>query len=300
MAIETVRISVLSDAVVPVPVDDVVVRVYDATGATLITSGTTGAVLDGAVEFSLPNAVYQLRFYIDGGAILSPQRIEVFSPPASSPTGTNNFEVEAALFTLPPATSPQLCRCSGYVKGPNGRPRRGVDIMFIPQFNRMIVGGDYVGGERLNVRSDDAGYVSCDLYRGGCYAVVLEGHENITRQIMVPDRSSVLLSNLLFPIPVSVTLNPAGAITLVAGTSVERVPTVTCSDYRVLDKIVDSDVSYSVDNTAVATVTNMSDRIVIRGLVPGTTYLRVKRLDTSIIYTPDPGIAGGVVAITVT
>lgn len=306
MPIETVDVLVQDDEVTPNPVDGVNVLVYDATGTTLQTSGITGTPTAGHVEFSLngeaaPNpVVYQLRFAINGGTIVSPQQIEVYSPASGSPTGTNNFEITASLFTLPVATDPRLCRCSGYVRGPDGRPRPGVNIQFIPCFNPLVVDGIGVYSERVETRTDEAGYVVVDLYRDGYYMATVESHENIQRQVLVPDRSSVNINNLLFPVVSAVTFSPVGPWNLTVGGELEITPTVTASDFRTLEGSGAEDVLYAVDDSSIATVDVASDKIVVRGVAAGSTTLTVTRSDTSIVYIPDPGVSGGSVTINVT
>lgn len=304
MALETVQVTVFSDALVPVEVDDVVVRVFDSTGTTLITEGTTGGVDPGIVEFSLngdaDGTLYQLRFYISGGSILSPQYIEVFSPASGSPTGANNFEIIATLFTLPTAADVNLCRASGHVIGPTGAAKRGIDIHFIPLAAPMMVANKVVLGERIAVRTDADGYVSLDLFREGLYLATVESHENIQREITVPDRSSVNIGHLLFPIVSVVEYDPVGPFTVAVDDDLEVTPTVITSSFVELDDVADADVEYTVDDEAIASVSVLSDRIVITGVSPGATNLRVTRRDSSILYVPDAEISGGVVVITVT
>ncbi len=304
MAIETVTILVQDDEVVPSPVDGVTVRVFDATGTTFITSGVTGAVTPGEVDFSLngddPPILYQLRFHINGGSIVSPQQIEVYTPPANSPTGTNNFEVTASLFSLPVAADPRCCRVSGYMRGPDCKPRKGIDIHWIPCFNPLVVDDIGVLGERVATRTDEDGYIQVDLYRDGYYQATVESHENIQRQVLVPDRSSVNVNHLLFPIVVKSEFSPAGPFVVASGGELEITPTITASDFRVLEGVGAEDVSYTTDDPDIATVAVRNDKILLQGVAPGSTTLRVARLDESIVYIPDPGIDGGTVTVTVT
>ena len=304
MAIETVDILVQDDEVSPSVVDGVTVLVYDVTGTTLLTSGVTGAVTPGHIIFALEggtgaSVTYQLRFGITGGSIVSPQQIEVFSPPAGAPTGANNFEITASLFTLPVATDARLCRCSGYVYGPNGKPLQGIDIHFIPCFNPLVVDGIGVLGERKACRTDITGYVQMDLYRGGYYMATVESHENIQRQVLVPARSSMNMNKLLFPLVEAVTFAPTGGWALAVDAELEIVPTVVASDFRTLEGSGSEDVLYTTADPAIASVSTQADKIVIRGVAAGSTTLTVTRADTSIVYIPDPGITGGSVAITV-
>lgn len=299
MTLETIRISVLDDTISPAPVDGVVVRFFDSTGTTLITEATTGAVDPGTAEVTLdaedPAVVYQLRFFKAGLAIRSPLYIDALSPP---PLAGNNFEVTATVFTLPVATDPLLCRCSGFVRGANGHVKRGVDLNFILQQNPVMAGADVVLGERIDVRSDSIGFVSTDLLRGASYYATVEGHQDVQREVLVPDRSSLNIGHLLFPIVARITYDVV--LSVPVNDDLEVVPTVTATDYRVLWGTADADLSYSTDDESIATVSVEEDKLVIHGISAGTTILRVERLDPSLTYSPDPGISGGATTITVT
>jgi hypothetical protein len=306
MALESIDILVLSDEIIPVVVDGVVVRVFDDTGTTFITDGVTGfPSLPGHVLFTLngsasPGTTYQLRLYINGGSIPSPQYIAVYSPPGSSPTGTNNFQVDAHLFTLPEATDLRLCRASGFFKTGAGRARRGLDMHFIPQFSPLVVEGVGVLGERVAVRTDKTGYVEIDLYRTGIYQVTAEGLEDIQREkIVVPDQPAVNINHLLFPIVTAISYVPAGPWTVAVGGSLDIIPTPTATNAQQLLPPADEDLEYKVTDTAIASVNVSSTGITIRGVAVGSTTLKVTRRDTSIVYIPDPGITGNTVTINV-
>lgn len=293
MALETVTIHVLTDDLSPVPVDGVSLRIYDSTGTTLITSGVSGAVTTGVLEVTLPGGSptpYQLRSYKAGVSIVSPQYLDVYSPPVDAPSGTNIFSVEAHVLGVSEATDSLLCRCSGFVRGPDGSARPGIDISFIPLFRPLVAGGSAVLGERVTVQTDAAGYVSIDLFRTGIYYATVESHDNTPREVVVPDRSSLNIAYLLFPVVAAITYDVA--LALATGTDLEVVPTVRCTNFQALDGVADADVSYSTDDPAIASINVLSDRIVVHGISPGTTTLRVTRTDNSVVYLPDPGLSG--------
>jgi len=303
MPIETVRVQVLSDALPPALVDGVGIRVFDESGASLLTSGVTGDVLEGQVEFSLegddPPVRYQLRLHVNGGSVVSPQLIDVYSPPAAAPTGSNNFSITAGLFDLPPSPNPRMCRCSGVVRRSDGRPFRGAGIHFLPLFNPLVVDGEAVLGERVMVRADASGYVQVDLYRHGLYRATVESHENVQREVVVPDRASVNINHLLFPVVAQATFDPVGPWTVAVGANLDIYPTITASDFRTLEGTASDDVHYTIDDPSIANVTVRGQFLSVRGVAPGTTTLRVARADRSIVYIPDPGVGGAAIAITV-
>lgn len=299
MALETVTVRVVSDDLVPVLVDGVVVRVYDATGTTLQTSGTTGDVTTGEVEFTLNGDAtpveYQLRFYILGGSIKSPQLIQVYSPAVP----VNTFEIVATLFTRPTSPDPLLCRVSGNVVRPNGAPLNGCDLHFVHCQVPILSSDRIVLGERVAARTNAAGYVELDLIRGGKYLVTVQNYEDVPREIEVPDESSAALGDLLFPIPIQVTFDPPGPWSLNVNEELVLSPEVLLSSGVVIEGPATEDLEYVVTNGILASLTYTDTTITVRGNAAGTTTLQIRRRDTSVRVLPDPGITGSTVNITV-
>lgn len=299
MALETVTVRVVSDDLVPVPVDGVVVRVYDSTGTTLLTSGTSGGVTPGEVEFTLNGDLtpteYQLRFYIVGGAIQSPQQIAVYSPA----TPVNVFQVEASLFVRPTSPDPLLCRVSGYVVRPNGAPLNGCDLHFVHCQTPILSSGRIVLGERVAVRTNTAGYTELDLIRGGTYLVTVQNYEDVPREVEVPDASSASLADLLFPIPIQVTFDPVGPWALNVNEELVLSPEVLLSSGVTIEGPAIEDLEYTVTDSALASLTYTDTTITVRGNAAGSTTLQIRRRDTSVRVLPDPGITGSTVNITV-
>jgi hypothetical protein len=304
MPLETVRVRVVDDSLIPEDVNGVVVRFYDASGTTLITEAVTGAVESGIAEVTLdgddPPETYQLRFFLVGGRMTSPRHIAVYSPPALSSTGANNFEVTAHLNVLQSSPNPRLCRASGYVWGPDGRPRPGIDMHFIPCFNPLVVEGIGVLGERVAARTDKNGFISVDLIRHGMYTATVESHENLQRIVAVPDRGSVNISHLLFPVVAAVQYDPPGPWSIPRDITLEVIPEVVSTNFQVLTGTAARDVIYSTDDPNVAAVEVTATRIIIHARNPGTTALRIARRDRSIVYLPLPDLGASDVTITVT
>jgi hypothetical protein len=300
MPLETVRVTVQTDDTVPALVDDVVVRVYDATGTTLQTFGTTGGVNPGEVEFTLDgDAVpveYQLRFYLLGGSIVSPQQISVYSPP----TPANNFAITAHVPTLPEAATTDRCRVSGYVIRPDGSPMRGCDIHLIHRYYPIISSDRIVTGERISHKTNQAGYVEFDLLRRGLYIATVEGYTDVPREVEVPNAPAVRLSDLLFPIPVSIAWDAGGPWTVAEGNELVLTPVVTLSSGVTVQGPAAEDLEYTVSDPLVASVSFTETELVVHGNAAGTTTLQISRRDTSIGVLPDPGISAGSLGITVT
>lgn len=318
MAIETVKIYAWDQN--NNALEGVLVRVFDATGTTFIAQNTTALVgADAIAEFSLdgddPAIQYTIRLSKTGvafdGALgdqyKTPQLIDIYTPPANSPTGTNDFDVKGETFERPIATDPRLCRCSGFFKDAAGRPLANLDLSFINQFRPAIVDGDAVLGERLEGRTDADGYFEVDLYRGGIYEVYVQSVQAataddggaFTRELHVPDEASYNLIYLLFPVVGEVVWSPA-TVSLAVGATLELVPLITGTDKRELTGTAREDVEYEVADTAVATILVEADKITVTGQAVGSTELLVTRKDQTIVMIPDAGITGSPLAITVT
>lgn len=309
MALEVVDVLVRDVAVPNDPVAGVVVRVYDETGTTLITSGTTAG--DGHVSFMLdgdadPTPIrYQLRTFKQGIAIPQPKYVDIYSPPSDSPTGTNNFRLDAEVFILPPAVDPRLCRVSGYVLDPAGRPKRGIDIHFIHRFNPLIVGESpdeavTVLGERVSHRTDKDGYFQIDLWRNGCYRAIIESHENVGRSVFVPDLAAANIGHVLFPRVYGCTFDPVGPWSIGVGQElVVSVETLLTSGY-VIDGTAPEDLIYTISPGSVSVALEIRpDALVFRGLAPGAATLSIERVVKNLAYEPNPDVIGNGTTITV-
>jgi hypothetical protein len=318
MAAETVKFFVIdqnSD-----PILGVLVRIFDITGTTFITQDTTvdvggDAVAEVTLDGDDPPIQYTIRVSKTGVAFdgslgdisKSPQSIDVWTPPANSPTGKNDFDLKGETFTRPVATDPRLCRCSGFFKDGAGRPLANLDLYFVNQFRPAIVDDNAVLGEKLQGRTDADGYFETDLYRGGIYEVYIQSVQAataddggaFTRELHVPDQSSANLVTLLFPIVGEVEWTPA-SVSVAVDATLDLVPLVKGTDGRELTGTALEDVEYEVADTDIATISVEADKIVVTGKSAGSTELTVTRKDQTIVVIPDPGITGSPLAITVT
>lgn len=310
MAAETVRVYVIDQQTpTPAPIENVLVRVFDATGATFITQDYTD--VDGIADFTLdgddPPNEYQIRLSKVGVAFdgnlgddsKSPQLIEVWTPAVSSPSGTNDFTIKGQTFSRPVSTDPRLCRASGFFRRADGQPYPNLDLIFTPRFKPAIVDGDSVMWGDIYARTDEDGYVEIDLYRGGEYSVEVETLEDCQRNVVVPDTSSENLVDLLFPVVEQVIFADPG-ISVPVGEVGLVIPTVIASDQHELVGPAGGDVVYEVEDPTIAALSVRVDAIYVTGLAAGSTQLIVSRRDESIVVIPDTGITYTPFLITVT
>jgi hypothetical protein len=299
MGVVTVRVYTLSDVPPDTPIVGSTVRIYDSTGTTFITAGVTNAL--GYFQFDVigtptPGTTYQARCSKTGIGFTSPELIAVLDP---LPVGVdNNFVVYGTVFVLPVATDAYFCRCSGFFINAGGVPLDDLMLRFVNMFDPVIVDNRCVSGS-LEVRTDALGYAVVDLVRSGKYTAQLAGLHDERLNIIVPDRTSISLIDLLFPVVYSITFDIPGPWTMAVGSSVVLTPAVLSSTFVTMEGTANGDVEYSTADSSVASIQTGEDSITIVGVRAGSTTLVLTRRDDSIIRNPNPDIIGTGVAITV-
>ena len=286
------------------PLVGVLVRFFDETGTIFISQEHTALIGGEAyAEVTLdgddPPIAYTIRLAKMGVAFdgslgedsKATQEITIYSPPSEAPSGNNWFLVQGQTFVVPTATDPRLCRASGFFRDAAGRPYANLDIFLIAKFKPAIVDGAAVMGERVDLRTDEDGFAQVDLFRNGEYLATVQSLEDITRQIFVPDRASINLPDLIFPVVKSIVWDP-DEVDCDVGDIVEVVPTVTASDYHVLAGTAIEDVLYEVEDPTIATVQCLTDKLIITGVSAGTTQLKATRLDQTVVVVPNTEIDG--------
>lgn len=322
MGLVTVNFECVDQELPPGGVPGVVVRVYETDDSYVneFVAGPTGiatGLLNGEASPS-PHA-YNIRIYKYGHSVTNPQAIEIYDPPAGSPTGTNDFTLTLDPHAAQAPADARLCRCSGYFRRIDGVPAggpvnrnaatggflRNQVLRFTSLMDPLIV--DQIGafGSPVYAEADDNGLIEIDLYRDGKYSVIVEDvHpgclQEAHRIIHVPDRSTANLLDILFPVVVEIAWSPSGPWNLAVSGELDVTPTITASDYRVLTGIAADDVEYAVDDPTIASVASKDDStLTITGVASGTTQLSITRRDDSIVRVPGT-ITGGVVTINVT
>lgn len=303
MAIETVRVYTVDEN--DDPLEGVLVQAYDSLGV-FVTQNTTALVgLESYCELMLngddpPNG-YTIRMSETGVSFdgmlgddnRTPQDIEVYTPPASAPTGTNYFAIQGQTHTLPTATDPRLCRCSGYFVGMSGQPLANLDIHFIPvcynedqpDLNPLVVDGYGVMGDKIITRTDADGYLEIDLFRNAEVSALVQGFAHSRRVIKVPDVSSVSLLDLLFPVVAEITFG-TNPVAVAVSAFVDVALTIKASDGQTLDPL-DRDVVFTSSDVGVAAVQLQGDGTLrVMGVAAGTTTIEAARSDTSIVTFP--------------
>lgn len=275
-----------------VPVESVIVRVYNASGSVFFTQATTDA--DGHAGFLLSTQQYSMRFYKAQATFSQPQLFTVLEAPE-----VNAFNVAAETFTPPLSNDARLCRCSGFFRNPDGSPQSGLDLHFYPDFSPIVVDGIGVVPRKAITRTDEDGYVELDLYRCARYRVSVEGMENEDRFIRVPDQSGTNLPDLLYPVVDHIIFDVDPPYSLNVGDELELTPVVYDSAGTPLVGTATADVDWTSSDRDVLSLSITETVVRVRGVAAGSAEVRAARKDLSIIRIPSTAIEGQPLTISV-
>lgn len=227
-----VDVYIKSDDVTAQPIVGVAAGIYNPTTLALIAMSTSDG--SGRVTFMLPGTTtpgttYEVRFYKTGVKFANPKAIAVIEP--ATPANINIFDVTGTVGTLPSATDPRCCRCTGQFVDVSNRPMKNVRMRLVRDIEAgyqtpRIVDGHLIANESLDLYTDADGSVSFDLIRGGKYYLMVAFEEDSYWPFHVPDRSSANLIDLIHPQPVSISWDQTDAPSNAVVISLSTNPTV--------------------------------------------------------------------------
>jgi hypothetical protein len=116
------------------------------------------------------------------------------------------FDVLIDVSGLPNATDIHFCRCSGTFMDSQGKPVKQLTINIsentIPElaYYAATNTANAIIPKTQIIRTDSAGHASVDLLRGATYQIYMEGFENLSRSIKVPDLTASSLPDVIFPV----------------------------------------------------------------------------------------------------
>lgn len=315
MAIVTGVISILSDDLVPVPVDGVNVRIYNALDVFLV-GGQTGVFPDapGTFSFALngtasPGTQYIVRLQknqvsFPAGPTMTVNLLDPVVPPA-----TNIFDIVAHNITLPESLDPDLCLLSGYLVDVSLRPIRNRTVEFKPfdfypdvpdGFTSHFVGFPSIVNrnilvEPVKVKTDDDGYLQVALPRGGGYTIHIYGIENpvtITEHVIIPDQAGFRLEDVVFNFVQQVTYL-GGPYSVAPGAFLDIEVDVRGSNQVRIERVEDLtkliEFTTSDDSVAVIQIRD-KNTVTVSGLIAGSVILQVARLPNTVApRRPDVG-----------
>lgn len=294
MSYEAVDFYVKDSSPMHEPVEAVLVKVFSEDGRLVFNQTQTDA--DGHAGFLLASGfTYQARFYKQQVSFTNPALFEVLEAPE-----VNVFDITAEIATPPTPTDPRLCTAYGFFRTVTGAKAEGVVIHIIAKFKPLLLDNAAILTERALLRTDGEGYAQVNLIRLGEYDVTVQGLEDYTTVITVPDAPNVNLPDLLFPVVATVAFDPAPPYSLAVDEELVLSPTIVATDGELLGGTAMNDVIWSSSDTAVLAVLPGGDKVTLRGLAAGSASIVVKRADYSIIRYPDLPISGQPAAVTVT
>jgi hypothetical protein len=300
MGVVTCEVYALDTTLAHDPIEGVLLRIFDETGASFITSATTDALGRAQFDVNGTPAPYPIRYQVRcsklGVTFTNPEYIEVYDP--LPPATANSYNVYGDIHVLEEATKPGFCRCAGFFVDPGGRPIEDLMIKFTNLFEPVIY-DNVVIATKVEVRTDRDGYAVVELVRGGKYVATISGMHDERLDIVVPDLPSANLKDVLYPVVASVTFSPAAPWSMLVGGYIDVTPVVTASSGAILDGIADGDVQYRTADPTVAHVAMGNGVLRISGVSAGSTTLILSRIDDSIKRIPDPAIIGSGGAISV-
>ncbi len=287
---QSVDVYVYDNLTREMPLPNVLVRVLSADGTEIFTQGTTDAA--GHVGFLLWTNAYSLRFYRYQTVFSMPQTIVVQEGVGGTPV-PNAFNVYGEVAVPPIANDPNLCRASGFFRDITGAPKRWLEIILIGEFAPILLDRSGVLSERTAVRTDEQGYACLDLIRCAKYAVTIQGYEDQTRSISVPDAPNVNLPDLLFPTVASVSFDHPSPWTLSVGKEICLKPTVITTSKVVTHGTDTVNVQWIVTDPHAVRMTIERHHLRLKGIQKGCARLIAKQWDKSVVQIPYPLVISG-------
>lgn len=304
MALVSTTLVVSDDALPANLLEDVTVRYLSEDGLTLVTQGITDA--NGELTLDLEDVTtYWVRFFKLGYAFPTRLFIDVDSGASS-----NIFDATATdLQVLPPSTVPYLCKASGYVRGGDLAPKPGISFTFSLTGRPRVVGGQAMIPQDLIAKSDADGWLEVELVRGGVYDLVIAGMDDTVYRVVIPDRTSIELTQLIWPYAATLEYSATSA-TVAVGESVEVTATVTLSSgvqtpYTLDDKQVmgpGNFVRFFIADGSIIDVNVSTDgTVTLTGKKAGTTTITSEVVpDVEAIHFPEPTRDFASLVVTVT
>jgi hypothetical protein len=299
--VSTLNVYVMSDDVVSVPIAGVVVSMVDpANHYSLMARVSSDA--NGLAGFDVPAGNYELRLFKREVIFGNPLRVSVVGGSAVTATGT--------LTTLPVATDPRLCRCTGRFLGLSGYPLGGVTVVFTQKAEPekampRVMDSQLVIQSDIVMRTNAEGYLTLDLMRRGEYLASFSG-EDETWGLVVPDRASANLIDLIYPQPVSLTwdptLAPSNAVTVQVGQSITVPVSLLFSNYETINNgATDPWLLFMNSDETIAPAALVNGGMLITGAVAGAVQISASiRSGLTPNRVPDYSLSSTPLSVTVT
>lgn len=295
------------------PLSDVKVSLHLPDTYASITSGLTD---ENGVVFLGDQGVseYEIHITPPQGATITKGNLQKIEVKDADP---HVFDVVVSTSSLATSDDPNMCRCSGYFMDPYGVPYRDLTIRFSEAETGLPNLIYYSGSNRSHllvprvrtIKTDSDGFASIDLLREKFYGIYMEGYENISREILIPDSASASLPDVIFPVVDGVEYTAVDVPGVISGTVLNyNTPVLTLSvdqkaeftiktAYRSNLKLDGAlDVLLSSSNSDVISISLTDNTLVVEALSEGTAEVEVARVKpgtgSGIGISPEPAIRG--------
>ena len=304
----SVTFAITDDAIPANELEGVVVRVFSEDGGTFVTQGETDEAGELVLELE-DGTTYWVRFFKIGYQFESKLTVDVESGASS-----NTFDVEGTdLTVLSPSTVPQLCRIGGYTRDAALAPKGGIRFTFSLTGKPRVVAGQVMVVQDLIGVSDSEGWLEVELVRGSVYDVVVDGIDDSVYRVVVPDRPSCSLTELIWSYVAELVYSLDGeevtSVELAVGEELAVTATVTLSSgletpYELDDgteRAVGSFVALTVTDPAIVEIELDSDTLTLIGKAAGTTTITAEVVDgVETDRLPEPTRAFATLTVAVT
>lgn len=273
MATVLVEFSLTDDDLIsPIPLDAVLVRVYSEDGQTFVTEGSTDAT--GKVFLLLEDlTTFWVRFFKIGYAFPTKALIAV--------EGASEFDIQGRdVVEHYSPIDPNLCRITGILLNVFGAPAPNLRLSFLRTDLVSVVGGRVIIGDRGIVFSDKNGVIELELVRNAVYEASVQGYNEDSFLVRIPDMPSCDVTELLFPyvlalefclpsVAVAVGEEKAVEVKAVMSNGLETPYDLTEDEMVTVDQLF----VFSVDDAGIAevSVAGLTGLAHVIGRSPGTT-----------------------------
>ena len=177
---ETTNLTVIDTLHGDIPIPDVLVHVYDATGTILVTFQRTNT--SGVATILLDPGTYKIRLY-KPGISSAEQTVVVVDTGGTTP---QDFTIEAEAVIVAPPASPMLCRLYADFITQDGLPFHQFKLSVQNLFDPMSSSGLAVIEATRQYQTDANGHIEFDVVRGTRIRVAFITTP-LTREFVVPN-----------------------------------------------------------------------------------------------------------------
>lgn len=273
------------------PVQGTAISIYNLAGQ-FITSATTDNT--GLASISLPENTYTSYYYKQGVIIAQPVRLVVSSD-------SKNFLIRATVRTYIASADNKLITVYGYINDITGAPVKNSKVIILP--NLLNINNTGLTQIRSKtVTSDGDGWFEFTLLKGIKYEAKLDSYMD-TLQVETANQESVNIKDLLFPLPIELTLSSntlSFPLTEQQNTDLTYQLRHTDGTYKALNYVPWASINAEYSDPTIAEVHYINGSLLVVALKRGSTTVTFSRIvDTNYLWSPLPNFTAPTLTITI-